>query len=292
MNKNRGNGYTITEVLIVIAISSAMFIIATVAFSGRQQQVQFDQAVRDLESQLRDIVNDVATGYYPSNDSFDCDIQAAEASPPQISQTGGDANPIGNNSVCLFVGKALHFQDPSFNERFSDFRIFNLVGKRYLSNQPPLEIADEISEVKPVTRDFLETTRRIKYGVQITKVVQPNTGATPADAREHDVVVFLANFEGGAVINPTNQSQNVKIAGINTSLPYGRSESDAITTINNITDTDPSETNGYADFRNRNGVILCLDDGAGRVASIEIGNAGAETTNLRIGNGNIAEECA
>lgn len=292
MNKNRGNGYTITEVLIVIGISSAMFIIAAVAFNGRQQQVQFDQAVRDFESQLRDIVNDVATGYYPSNDSYACEIDSILINRPQIQQSGGAANPIGNNSECLFVGKALHFQDPSFSERLSDFRIFNLVGKRYLSNQEPFEIADEIREVLPTTTNYLDTTQRVKYGVQITKVVQPNTGATPADAREHDIVVFLANFDGGAVINPTNQSQNVKIAGINTGSPYGRSESDAIRTINNITDTDAGQANGYVDFRSRNGVILCLDDGDGRVASIEIGNAGTETTNLRIGRGNIAEECA
>ena len=57
-----------------------------------------------------------------------------------------------------------------------------------------------------------------------------------------------------------------------------------------------SNTNSNAadniDFDSRNGVIICLDDGAGRVASIEMGNAGTESTNLRIGQSNIAEECA
>jgi type II secretory pathway pseudopilin PulG len=285
---NRGTGYTITEVLIVLAISGAMFLSATIAFRGRQQQVQFDQSVRDFEAQLRDVMNDVVTGYYPSDTTVACDVGDSENAPPVITQTG--TNPIGTNSECLYVGKALQFKSSDFAEpdRGSTYRIFNLAGKRTVSAKN-LEIAESIAVVRPTAVEFTDTIKSIKYGIEISKIVEV---VSPTVKKEHGIVAFLANFEGGNVANSITQAQNVRIAGINpaaASSSYNLNEADAVKLINKISE-DSSVTEGYADFQSRNGVTFCLDDGDGRKASITIGNIGAESTLLKIGN--VAEECA
>ena len=69
---NRG-GYTIVEGLVVIAVTAAVFLSASLLFRGRQLQVQFDQSIKDFEATMRDIMNDVSTGYYPTS-GLDCDI--------------------------------------------------------------------------------------------------------------------------------------------------------------------------------------------------------------------------
>ncbi len=65
MNRgNRSTGYTIVETMIFLAVSSLMFISAMILINGRQSRAEFIQAVRVFEANLRDVANDVSTGYY------------------------------------------------------------------------------------------------------------------------------------------------------------------------------------------------------------------------------------
>ncbi len=57
-------GYTIVEVLVVLAVSSFMFVIAANFINGRQERASFASGSNDLASALRNVLNQVADGHY------------------------------------------------------------------------------------------------------------------------------------------------------------------------------------------------------------------------------------
>lgn len=127
-------GYTIVEVMIFLAISGALFASASGLLSGQQRKTEFAQAIREIESQLQDTINDVATGYYTNTNNFTC------AAGPSI--TSG-INEQGANKECIFLGRAIQFgvqgTDPE------GFNIYTVVGNRQASGK---EVKD-YDEAKP-----------------------------------------------------------------------------------------------------------------------------------------------
>lgn len=115
-------GFTIIEVLIVLAVTGLLFASAAILIAGRRQQAEFNQAVGQIQSQIQQVINDVATGYYPNTNSFEC---SAGPSGPVLTAGGGTEQ--GANAGCIFLGKAMQFGvlDTS-PEQFSTFTIAGL----------------------------------------------------------------------------------------------------------------------------------------------------------------------
>src|SRR3990167_10157354 len=71
MKSIRG-GFTVLEVLIVLAITGLLFISAVTLFRGKQTQTQFNQAMHDLESKIQSIANVVKSGSFPDSENYNC----------------------------------------------------------------------------------------------------------------------------------------------------------------------------------------------------------------------------
>ena len=99
----REGGFTVIEVLIVLAVSGMLFVSAAILISGKQNQTAFDQSIRQVQSQVQQLISDVATGYYPNSENFRCTISGGN---PTLS---AGAARQGTNSGCIFVGKAVQF---------------------------------------------------------------------------------------------------------------------------------------------------------------------------------------
>lgn len=97
------SGFTIVEVLIVLAVSSLIFLVAVAFISGRQAKTQFTVAMNDMRQQVQQIINETSSGYYP-NQNFNC--QANAAGQPTI--TGGTQSQ-GTKNGCVFLGKVIQF---------------------------------------------------------------------------------------------------------------------------------------------------------------------------------------
>ena len=65
-------GYTIVEVMIFLAVSSLMFLIAVGFISGKQNNVEFTLSVNTLKSDIQQVFNNVSSGYYASRNNFSC----------------------------------------------------------------------------------------------------------------------------------------------------------------------------------------------------------------------------
>jgi prepilin-type N-terminal cleavage/methylation domain-containing protein len=121
--KNRG-GFTIVEVLIVLAVTGLIFLAAVLLVAGRQGTTQFALAANEIETEVQQTAEDVSNGYYPNSGNFSC----SSGNPPSIN-TG--INTQGTNSGCVFWGKVVQFAAPP------TIYIYPIVGNQsYASGQP------------------------------------------------------------------------------------------------------------------------------------------------------------
>lgn len=137
-----GAGYTIVEVIIVLAVSSALLTSALLAFNGQAGRTEFATTVRDFDSRLQDIINDVSTGYYPNNGKIVCTSMPGPGGGITIT-TSGPAVELGTNGDCIFLGKVILFTP---NGKSSKFQVFTVAGRRLKDLSIP---ATQLSEVKP-----------------------------------------------------------------------------------------------------------------------------------------------
>lgn len=124
-NLGRG-GFTIIEVLIVLAVSGFLFVGAAILIAGRQSQTEFDQASRQIQAQIQQTINEVAVGYYPKTGNFKCTVSGAN---PPVVDSG--VSEQGANSDCIFVGKVMQFKMAGTSPE--QFKTYTLVGRRLSS---------------------------------------------------------------------------------------------------------------------------------------------------------------
>lgn len=111
-------GYTIVEVLIVMAVSGSMFVLAANFINGRQARTSFQQGTNELASRMQGMISDVIDGHY-SDIPFNCQQSGLG---PLIFPPG---SPSPGASDCVFMGKLLHFQPNA-----SRYEVLSLAGAR------------------------------------------------------------------------------------------------------------------------------------------------------------------
>jgi prepilin-type N-terminal cleavage/methylation domain-containing protein len=131
---NSGNlphGFTIIEVLVVLGLSSFLFVAAAMAMNGDQKQTEFDTGARQIYTQLQSLSSDVQNGLY-NNSSIYC----SDSSGSPVFSTGSQ-NIQGTNFGCVYVGKAIQFNPSAANSSF--YYVYSLVGNQFsdTSLDPP-----------------------------------------------------------------------------------------------------------------------------------------------------------
>lgn len=96
--KKTQTGFTIVETLIVLAVTGVMFLSTVTLISGQISKRQFRSGAYQLQTLVKDKINDVSSGYYP-----DLKTSAAACS---VSPSGKDP---GTNTNCDIIGKRLVF---------------------------------------------------------------------------------------------------------------------------------------------------------------------------------------
>lgn len=96
-------GYTIVEVLIFLAISALLFFMAMMFVGGQVNRTEFTETVRDFETHLSDVANNVATGYYQSANNVECTKDPVSHQP----RFANAANQQGTNGDCIFIGTVI-----------------------------------------------------------------------------------------------------------------------------------------------------------------------------------------
>jgi|GEM_PF-2430590 len=251
--KKNGGGFTILETMIVMTVSATMLASAILLFSGQQRRTQFSQSLRDIESKIQDVLNDVATGYFPNAGNISC--SASGANEPAINASGTSEQ--GANFECVFMGKALLF-------RPDGFVIYPIVGSRGLASSA--SASDPLSTVKPILATTLQEQKSFLWGARIYAVYWNDT--------------TLRNADGGmiAVASTPNGTGVSSDGGFNSGLQRLNMYSSGTAVGTSVNITEPNATNSEIAIKSAltnpllswvpdDKVVLCIEDdssGSGR----------------------------
>lgn len=242
------NGYTVIEVLIVLAVTATLFVSAAIMIGGRQNRTAFEQAARNVQSQIQQVLNEVAVGYYPNNGDFTC---TATATGPQF---GAGSAGVGTNSGCVFVGKVIQFgvtgTDPE------QFVVYTLAGlqKRAGSNTEAVNRTESQPKVvAPTTSNSSipdrSVTNKLDNGLTTYRMWYDNG----AGAQYIGAVGFMQSFAKYTGSDINSGAQNVHtVAVAGTSINAGKAAT--AEAINANFPTSPFDTSG--------GVFICFVSGA------------------------------
>jgi Tfp pilus assembly protein FimT len=120
-------GYTIVEVMIVLAVSGFMFVIAANFINGKQERAAFTQGSNDTVSKLQGVVEGVIDGHY-SDVPLTCDKTTGQAS---TSGTGTQ----GETSDCVFLGKIVSFYASGGSDK-NHYGIYSIAAARSITSFP------------------------------------------------------------------------------------------------------------------------------------------------------------
>jgi len=95
-------GYTVIEVMIVLAVTGVLFSSAVLMFQGQQGKTSISQSLYDLASKIETYSTEVNSGVYPDSQNFTCSVDGSGH--PVLS---GGSGGTGTNQSCLFLGRAL-----------------------------------------------------------------------------------------------------------------------------------------------------------------------------------------
>jgi len=127
-------GYTIIEVMIVLAVSGIMFLIAATFINGKQERASFTAGVDGMASNIQDTIEQVTDGQY-SDISLNC---TGPPTDPNNSVLGTPGQ--GTNPSCVFLGKMFNFIGPLPNNTYN---VLSVAGSRLdSSGNPATSVAD------------------------------------------------------------------------------------------------------------------------------------------------------
>lgn len=267
------DGYTIVEVMVFLAVTTAIFAMIAGTFSGRQASTEFSVAAREMESQLQDIANDIATGFYNNPGNFTCTVNAG------VPSLGGGTNQQGTNNQCIFIGKVAQFDLENSNGK--QYNLYPVVGARQISGRD----VQNFDEAKPraiaTSADSsvdLTESLQIPPGLVVRSMYSQH-GSTKLRIR---AIGFFSTFGAGSS-DPKALDVNVIPLGI---PPATNSKADTVNAISGITDS-------YAGFLGNpdGGVFVCMDgDRTDQHALLKLGGNDRQlTTDVTIEEGTCAD---
>lgn len=267
-------GYTIVEVMVFLAVSGFMFLIAIAFISGKQAKSEFIQGMNDANTQIQQVINDVSNGFYPNNNNFSCNAGStgAPTASPIIAQQG-------TNLSCVFLGKIIQFQpaDSSGTVNNSNYSIYSVAGRQYAPNSapsPPASFNDAWPTIFTTPVD-LTVNKTFEWGASVTGVYDNGVRI--------GAIGFFGSFGQQPGGNLQSGSQVTQVLAI-PNVAYGVAES---TGLNSLVSSFNASAEGAAmdtklQSQPNPNITICFDSGNGQYGSIIIGGSitGSNSQNL------------
>lgn len=303
------HGFTIVEVLVVLAISIALLASSMLIIGGRQAKAQFTQSINDTKLQIDDVINNVASGYYASNTSTNFTCDASGAGIPVIGSGGSTGQ--GSHIGCVFVGRALQF---NVGGDASAMYVYNIIARQYNDyvNKTPVTSWAQAFPVllSPSSTPGhgiggVDTTekRTLSYGLQIkTFSFNSSGGGVSVPDGDHKIVRTSGSCSLGPCVadvafvnnvSSTDTSNNLSSGALNVSLAIIKNT--GMTNPGYLEDTMVDSLWGGtaanffpADVPNAlvNSVSVCFEGGQNQNGTITIGGNGRQlSTSLQVGQG-------
>lgn len=236
--RGRKQGYTIVEVLVVLAVTGALLGSAFYFMNGRSRRLAFENDITAFRTKLDDTINNVATGYYSRNANFSC---SSSDTGPSINSSGSNAR--GTNQDCQYIGRGIHF-----NTGWDYYYIHNIIGLRKSSTG----LAQDLSQVKPkvlsVSASYtssVETAEKVDFfNTTLVKTKTYNSSGEYLSTSRRGFIGFISSLPSADSLSGATGSvgsQKVELYTINdtadtTKINLTQNKNDFVDWFNNNTD--------------------------------------------------------
>ncbi len=280
---SKQTGYTIIEVLIFVAISGFMFVLAAAFINGKQASAEFRQGVNDINSQLQQVINDVSNGFYPSNSGFTCysNTGILTITSPATGQ-GANAGNRGGVGGCVFLGKVVQFnadQDPL------KYYVYTVAGSQFANGATDGNVPATFAEALPTAVDNasvnLTDKRKLQWGLKVIGMYDNSTSpAAPLSA-----VGFYGGFGSYSGASLQSGSQSTTVVALTNTVSAATGETEATMTSHIKTGTTD------ANARNNPQITICFQGRDNQYGKVVIGGGLGQrlTTTLRVSTVRPAE---
>lgn len=229
-------GFTILETMIVLAVTSALFLVAASYISGQQSKTEFSQGVRDLDAKIQQTISEVNNGYYPGRSNATCVVNGVGRM-----DFGVGTTEQGANQGCLFIGKVIQFA-PSYgtNATNTGYNVFTVAGLRLDSLGKPAASLDSTNpqpafdNSSPHTIDFTEYKKTLN-GVPISKL-KMLVGASIEDIAAIGIFTNFGKLNSAGSFQSGSQTAGLVAVGRTQGLNL--SEADIASSINSLTEAN------------------------------------------------------
>lgn len=283
LNRDKNKGFTILEVLIVLAVTMVMFFISAAFVNGRQGQVEFNNSVAEFKSRLTSVIDNTLNGNYPDQ-KFTCTgNNPTTPLQPVISITGTPSDTgQGTHDNCLFLGKVLEFTPTMLN-------VYTVFGNSIDNTNPAIPVPiNSYSQqgAKPVVAPLTQLTVSYPY-VGSAKVVCQQFGmTTPIQTSMSSTCSPSAtetNLGGLALLFGNNQYNNQQLTDVALDTSQASPGSPGYASgINTIKGKSAIETSTY--INPLGGTQICLaSSSSNQSALFTIGGNGNEDSVSEIG---------
>ncbi len=166
-------GFTILEVMIVLASTGALLTIALTMIGGQISKTNLNQSRRSTLIGFQDIMNQVTTGSYVFSKDINC-----TGNPPKISTVAGTGVQGGNNG-CIFLGKAIYITSDISSKNATSYSVYNIVGNQCLSATVVCVPTESLATSNPVliTKTSDVATNQLAKPVTIKSISDTNSPA-------------------------------------------------------------------------------------------------------------------
>lgn len=266
-------GFTVVEVVIVMAVTGALLVSAMLVFSGKQADVQFNQAINDVQSQVNQIINNVQTGYYTRPVNFQCTPGLGPSISQQQPNIVGGTNELGTNAGCTFVGRAIHFGVGGTN--LTGFNVYNLVGRQLKYNTT--DNAASLTEANPIAMPVAyEQKNTLQYGL---RAVSMHYGVSGGPVNNTTGIVVIMSSFGQVTDGGSTTTKMYAMSTTSTPTPSSLNQSD-VTAVNQINVAPAANL-----VLNTSAVTICFDGGTKLLGILTIGSYNRQlTTSLKMAN--------
>jgi prepilin-type N-terminal cleavage/methylation domain-containing protein len=245
-------GYTIVEVMVVLAISGVMFLLASTFVNGKQARTAFTQGVNDFATRLQSLAGQVSDGQFTDIKLQQCDPQSGGT----LSFNGSFNSDQGTNNKCVFLGKLFYFytDGTAKPEKYAQLSLATAM-KDKNTNQPITTLNSYVTVIQALTNTY--------DNPQALDVTHMRVNGAANDNFSVGFVQGLGttNTSSAGAAAATYQSGSQTI-----SMVYGtalnNTPGDVSDVTTNISVFAPNKVNGQVDYANK--VEICLTDGVRR----------------------------
>lgn len=273
--QRRQFGFTMVETMIFLAVSTAVFAVSIAIVSEQQSRAEIRFGMEEFSGQVRDVMNDVSTGFYERPENLQCRTNPGTGT---LQLNAGPANELGQSRDCIFIGRIIHFDPEPSDYPFTldeeqVYRVFTVAGRRQIPVAGPSGDSRDVTTLVEATPRAIEDAETqsnyiLPYGIRIATA---KVSGTNIDAYAFGVFTRFASYENNSVGTVfESNARDVQIVPLRHSGPGFDSNKDSGDIY--------AATQAIIDETSTRGVDLCFES-RGYRANVYIGPNGSYTAN-------------